>query len=706
MRTIPTLSRVLALVIAAPLLACPGGGKATAPTPTSTPTPVQPETPVAETPTGPPVKQVSMAEMGLDETSMDPKADPCEDFFQYACGGWLAKTEIPADRSGYGTFTAIDERNQNVEKQILEDAVAKPGDDTAKRLGAFYGACMDEAAVEKAGLKPLAPVLKKVDGVKDKKSLVGAIIELHQAGLWVVFQLDGDLDPKDSTRVVAQMGQAGLGLPDRDYYLSDDPHMKEIREQYQQHVERLLTLAGTKPALAKTQAADVMEVETALAKIAMDKVERRDPDKTYHKLALADLPAAAPGFEWAAYTKALGVPAGGDVIVESTDYLKGAAGLIGTMSPVKWKSYLRWQVLHAAAPHLAKAFVDENFTLTQLLSGQAQVEDRWKRCARTTDALLGDDLAQAFIAVAFPGDSKDKASALVQSIKQQFADNLKNVDWMDDATRAAAKTKLDKMNFKIGYPVKWKKYDFAISKDTYLANVMAGRKWRTAWRLGRIGKPVDPDEWGMTPPTVNAYYDPTRNEMVFPAGILQPPFYSAKAAIAVNAGGIGMVMGHELTHGFDDEGSKFDGDGNLEAWWSDAQRKKFEERTQCVVAKYAAYEVLPGLKLNGALTLGENIADLGGVKLAYNAYKSLRAGAPETYQANGLSEDQLFFVAVGQAWCSKFQEAGVRQRVTVDPHSAPHWRVNGSLSNFPEFQRAFKCKAGQKMVPAQVCKVW
>jgi putative endopeptidase len=692
------------------LIGCPGG-KTTGPAPT----PVPPENPSAggpttdEPPTGPAVRQTTLAEVGLDPGKMDPSADPCEDFFQYACGTWVAKTEIPADRSGYGTFHMLDEQSEKTLHGLLEDIVASPGDEPRRvRLATFYKTCMDEAAIEKAGAKPLAPWLKKIDGVKDKKTLLAVLVEMHASGMFPVWNVDSEQDLKEATVVVAWLDQSGLGLPDRDYYTVDNDKMKDIRAKYVAHVERMLVLSGMKPAQAKKAAADVMELETALAKMQMTKVERRSPENLYHKVTLDELAKDAPGIDWKAYFGGVGADVSGYLIVTSPTYIKGAVELFTKSSPVTVRAYLRWHLVRAAAPQLSKAFVDESFALTQVLTGQPELEPRWKRCVGLTERLLGEDLGQEYVKVAFSGEAKQHAEGLMLAVKAAFAENLAKVDWMDDATRTAARQKLDMMVYKIGYPVKWRVYDFQVTPDSHAGNVNAGSRFAMSYRMGKIGKPVDRDEWHMTPSTVNAYYNPVLNEMVFPAGILQPPFFAAGAAIAVNAGAIGMVMGHELTHGFDDEGSKFAGDGNLKPWWPDNARKAFDERTQCVVKKYEKYEPLPGEHLNGQLTLGENIADLGGVKLAFFAYRSLRAGAGEVWVADGLSEDQMFFVAAGQAWCTKRREEDERRRLTVDPHSMPKYRVNGSLSNLPEFHQAFKCKAGQKMVPApeQMCKVW
>ncbi len=723
MRTIVrSLLASTALLAAASITGCSGSSRTSS---TPTPSPVAPETPTtasgedpvpvapeeAAAPTGPAKKVVntSLAEVGLDGASMDPAANPCEDFFQYACGGWIAKNEIPADKSTWGRFHEINDRIEIELRKILDESVKAPKSEPVRaRLGAFYQACMDEAAIEKAGIKPVKPVLDKIAKVKDAKSLHGVIVELHKMGLFVGFAMFAEQDAKDTTRVVANLTQAGLGMPDRDYYFNDDEDSKKLREKYAAHVEKIFTLSGLKADEAKKATAEVIEVETALAKIALTRVQQRDAEATYHKVARADLAKQAPGFDWNGYFNGVGAKGAGDLILHDVPYFAGFAEMTKSVPAAKWQSYLRWQILSASAGDLTKAFVDESFEWTRAVSGQAEIEPRWKRCVNATQAALGEDLGQEFIKVMFPGDSKEIALTMVKAIGKSFADGLPSLPWMDDETRTAALEKLATFVPHIGYPNKWKKYDFKVAKNTYFANGVAAARWGVAWGLSRLGKPVDRQEWQMFPQTVNAYYNATKNEIVFPAGILQPPFFSAKASIPVNLGGIGMVIGHEISHGFDDEGSKFAADGNLKKWWSEAVRKRFDDKTACVEKQYAAYEPLPGLKLNGKLTLGENIADLGGVTVAFRAYRALRADAPETMVADGFSEDQQFFLGVGQIWCAKWREEATRRRVVVDPHSPPKFRVNGPLSNTPEFHKAFNCKVGQKMRPPaeKMCRVW
>jgi putative endopeptidase len=688
-------------VTLAGLVAACGSSPPPAATPPSAIAPIDP-VPSAATVT------TSLEAVGLDAGALDRKADPCQDFYQFACGGWLAKTEIPADKSRWSRgFSEVQERNEKELKRILEEAAKSTGaDPVTQKIGSYYGACMDEAAVEKAGVKPVRGLLTGVKRVTDAKSLAQTILSLHKNKLWAVFSLSADPDFKDATKVIAHLDQNGLGLPDRDYYVKDDDKSKEIREKYVGHVERMMKLAGLNAKQAKDAARDVMAVETEIAKISKTKVERRDPVGMHNKLDRAGLAKTAGDFPWDEYFKGLGYPDIRDINVTSVPFFEGVNKLLKSVKPAAWQSYLSWQIVHRAAPALPKAFVEEDFTLRQALSGQKELAPRWKRCVEATDQALGELLAQPFIRAKFAGDSKSAAEAMVFEINRQFAHDLEQLDWMDGKTKERATSKLKAMEYLIGYPAKWKAYDFEIDPKSHGDNVLASRAFELKRDLGKVGKPVDRQEWLMSPPTVNAYYDPQKNHMVFPAGILQPPFYSSKASIAVNLGGIGMVVGHELTHGFDDEGSQFAGDGNLSNWWEPESGQKFKSKTQCVDDQYAGYETLPGVKLNGKLTLGENVADGGGVMLAFRAYREMRKNAKEVTVADGFNEDQQFFLAVGQAWCSKQTDQVARMLAQVDPHSPPKFRVNGSLANLPEFSKAFSCSGGAPMSAARACKVW
>jgi putative endopeptidase len=672
----------------------------------------KPDVEKPDQPAEPPPIEMSMADIGLDASAMDKTANPCDDFYQYACGNWIKNTEIPSDKAGWSrSFSTIDLNNQEMLHKILEDAsTAKSADPVVKKIGAFYGACMDEKAVDAQGTKPIDGLLGTVKRVKDTKSLVTAITELHRAGVSVAFALHVDQDQKDATKEIAYLFQDGLGLPDRDFYLKDD--YKEQRKAYQEHLVATFGLLGMKDAAAKAAADDVIATETQLATISLTRVQRRDPQATYNKIDREGVAKSAPDFGWDAYFKALGHPEIKDISVESTAYLEGMSKLLKDVKPAAWQAYLTYHVIADYSMTLGKKWQDNMFALRQALTGQKEIEVRWKRCVRATDGALGELVAQPYIAEAFSGDSKASAETMIHAVQSAFADNLKTLSWMDDKTRTRAAEKLSKMVFKIGYPAKWKEYDFKIDPKSYAANVMASRKYELERNLKKIGKPVDRDEWGMTPPTVNAYYNPSMNEMVFPAGILQPPFYSAKNPAAVNLGAMGWVMGHEMTHGFDDQGAQFDGDGNMQNWWEPKVGEQFKARTTCVVNQYSQYVVLPKdgdqaeVKLNGELTQGENIADIGGVKFAFRAYHNMIANEEHHIVAEGFNEDQLFFLAGAQAWCSKRMPAISKQYAAVDPHSDPKWRVNGAFSDNPEFATAFQCKAGTKMAPANACTVW
>ncbi len=649
----------------------------------------------------------SLAEVGLEAEALDRSVDPCTDFYSFACGGWIKSTTIPGDKPRWvRSFSEIHKRNEADLKALLEVAAKAKGeaDKVQAKLGAFFRACMDEEAIERSKLRPLSPLLRQIRKVRTLEQLRDVVLALHRQQIWVLFSISGDQDYADATRNIAYLDQAGLGLPDRDYYTKQDPKSKTIRAAYELHVARMLRLSGYAKARAKRAAKEVLTIETALAKVSKTRVERRDPRKMYNKIDREGVIKAAPRFGWQGYLAGLKLAKVKDISVTAPQFFAGLNRLLGQKKPRELAPYLTWHVLRAYAPVLSKAFVDEAFALRKLLTGQKEQRPRWKRCVAATDAALGELLAQPFIAKRFAGDSKKVVTQMVHAISKVFGELLDELPWLDAATRKKAHLKLSKMAFLIGYPDSWRRYPFEVGA-VHAKNVQASRRHELARKLARIGRPVDPREWEMSPPTVNAYYHPQKNHMVFPAGILQPPFYTQGAAVAVNMGAMGMVVGHELTHGFDDQGSRFDAFGNLENWWAKAVRGAFEKRTSCMVEQYGAYQPLPGVKLNGKLTLGENIADAGGVKLAYQAYKALRAGKPPIV-AEGFSEDQLFFLSNAQIWCAKARESFIRLRAQTDPHSPPRFRVNGALSNAPEFAKAFGCKAKAPMAPAKRCEVW
>ncbi len=680
------------------------------PLPAVTPKPVPTVVPLSQTadPQGPLVTNVDLAAVGLDPEALDRSVDPCEDFYQFACGNWIAKAQIPSDRPMTSrSFVAITDRNEEALRKILEEAQTSPGKDAAlQKIGAYYGACMDEAAVEEKGLGGIKTTLETIKKVSDKATLMNALVELHRQKVWALFSISEEQDFKDATQVLAQIDQNGLGLPDRDDYFRNDDKSKVIRETYLAHIEKMLKLAGDSPKTAQQDATAIVALETDLAKASKTRVERRDPAGMYNKVDRQGLKAAAPLIQWDSYFKALGFPAIRSINVTSVPFMEAVNKLVDKTKPSVWRSYLKWHLVRSMASALPKAFEDETFRMESTITGQKEQRPRWKRCVSATDAALGELLAEPFVKKYFAASSKEATERYVAEITKAFGETLTELTWMDDATREKAREKLAKMAYLIGYPKKWRSYEFAITPKDWTQNVLASRAFDLNYKLGKVGKPVDRERWGMTPPTVNAYYRGTLNHMVFPAGILQPPFFSATAHTPVNLGAMGMVVGHELTHGFDDKGSKFDADGNMKSFWTDTARAKFTEKTDCIVKQYSEYEVLPGMKLDGTLTLGENIADNAGVMLAFHAYRSLRKGAAEVLMASGFNEDQQFFLSVGQVWCIKMTDEIARQRVQKDTHSHPRYRVNGSLSNFPAFAEAFQCKEGSKMRRSNVCKVW
>jgi predicted metalloendopeptidase len=687
--------RRLAVLLLLPIVAC-ASHPAPAPTPTPTPAP-------APAPKGP-----SLDDLGINSAWLDRTVDPCTDLYRFTCGGLHDHVPIPPDRPSWGPTEIVDTRAQEDLRRILEQAVSAPGDDpVAKKLGAWYSACMDEAEIDREGLTPLKPLFDVIAKVTDRKSLLAAIAELHKYGISVAFRIEDAVAYDDATQVVAFLDQRGLGLPERDYYLENDER-KEARTYYRGHVERMLALLGGKPEDAARGAEDVMRIETALATLAMNRVDHRDPKKSYHRVDRAGLVKAARGIDWNAYFAGLGFPELKGVAISSAKYLAGVDELLGKEKPAAWRAYLTWHVLHEIAPFLGKAFVDEHFALEHKMRGIETLPPRWKRCVKSADEHLGELLGQAFVRERFSPEAKRDVEDMVATVRAAMRAELQSLTWMDDATRTAAVEKLDKMGQKIGYPSVWKTYDYELGKS-YVANVLISDAYEAARKLKRVGKPVDRTLWDMTTPTVNAYYEESRNEIVFPAGILQPPFYGVNLPLVVNYGETATVMGHEITHGFDDNGAQFDAAGNLRDWWSKGTAEKFKSQVLCVIDQYDPYEPLPGIHVNGAATAGENIADIGGTKVAYAAFHAARAkqgGPPVT--AGGFTEDQLFFVAFGQMWCWEFRPEDVARLARTDEHSPVQFRVKGSVSDLPAFGEAFQCKPGAPLRPdpKKICEPW
>jgi endothelin-converting enzyme/putative endopeptidase len=641
---------------------------------------------------------------GIDLKAMDTSVNPCQNFYQYACGTWRKNNPIPADQSRWARFNELAERNLAIERGILE----KAGN---SQIGDYYAACMDEPAIERKGIQPITPLLKEIDALSSKQELAGEVIRLHDAGVRALFNFYVRPDQKKSDREIANVDQGGLGLPDRDYYLKTDPRSVELRKQYEEHVRAMFALLakaeGASGANAEQQAHAVMALETALAKASLDRVARRNPDNTYHKMTVGELALLTPDFAWKQYLAGVGIPPVESLNVAVPDFAKALNRTIADTGLADLKSYLRWHVLLADADLLPRAFEDENFRFYEhILRGTKEMPPRWKRCVRSTDHALGEALGREFVKVAFAGASKEKALQLVGQIENEMRKDIQSAGWMTAATKQQALAKLDAVANKIGYPDKWRDYSSVkIARDDFFGDAVRAREFEIRRNFAKIGKPVDKGEWGMTPPTVNAYYSPPMNNINFPAGILQPPFYNPNGSDAVNYGGIGAVIGHELTHGFDDQGRRFDGEGNLRDWWTPEDAKAFESRADCVVREYGNFSPVDGVKLNGKLTLGENAADNGGIRLAYMALMDSLAGH-EPEKKDGFTPQQQFFLGYAQIWCENSTEASSRVRAATDPHSPGPFRANGVLQNMPEFREAFACKAGDPMVSEQPCRVW
>ena len=696
------LSSLCVIVLAVPALL---GACGEAPPPVAPPAPSGSASAIATTAKTETAAQAS----GVERAALDPSVSPCDDFYQYACGSWIKKTEIPGDESSWTrSFSVIHDRNEEILHGILEAKAKDPGDDPyGKQIGDFYAACMDEDGIEKNGLKPLEPWLKAIDDVKDPASLTRLIGRMQGEGMELVFSVGQQQDFGDATKVIGTLWQGGLGMPEREYYLDEKtPKMIELRGLYEKHVAAMLQLAGDADAKVAAEAKSVLATETQLARVSMKKEDIREPKKLNHRAAKADLGKVAPGLAWDVWLDAVNAKTAPSFNVSQPEFFKGVGQMVnGKVSINDWKTYLRWQALHNAASELPKKFVDENFKWRQQLTGQTSIPVRWKRCVRATDAAMGEALAQPFVKKTLGSEGKANVVGLVQNIEEAMHDNIANLAWMDDATRKAAFAKLGKIGNKIAYPDKWRSYDgLVVNRDSFWANYLNAAGFEHRREMAKIGKPVDRTEWGMSPPTVNAYYDAQLNEMVFPAGILQPPFYANAQSIATNYGGVGMVMGHELTHGFDDEGRQFDGDGNLKDWWGPSVNTEFERRADCVKKQYDDFVVLGSIHVNGKLTLGENIADLGGVKLGLKALKTKSPPAPSSKPE--FTSEQEYFLGFAQVWCTKQRDEALRHQVATNPHSPAMFRVNGPISNVPEFAQAFSCKPDAKMVRKDRCEVW
>jgi len=648
----------------------------------------------------------------LDPADMDPTARPCRDFVQYADGGWLKRNPIPPSFARWGTFSVLGDQNREALRAVLEAAVAgkSPEGSDDRKLGDFYSACMDEGKVEAAGASPLAPELARIEAIGDRAALEAEVARLHVAGVNVMFAFGSQQDKKNSEEMIAGAFQGGLGLPDRDYYVKTDEKTAKIREQYRTHVGRMFALLGDAADRSEAEAKTVLALETRLAEASMTRVERRDQDATYHRMTVAQLQTATPRFDWPAYLRAIDSPADAPVNLAQPKFFAALDAALESVPLADWKTYLRWHLVRVFAPRLSARFVDEDFDFNgRMLSGTKELLPRWKRCVAATDGELGFALGRLYVQKKFPPEAKERADRMVKNLVAALHDDMTTMHWMGAETRQAALAKLAAFTPKIGYPDEWRDYSaYRVAREGYAANVMAGNAFEFHRDLKKIGKPVDRKEWGMTPPTVNAYYNPSKNEIVFPAGILQPPFFDGKADDAVNYGAIGAVIGHEMTHGFDDQGRKFDGRGNLTDWLSAADAKNYGERATCVEKQFDAYVVEEGLHENGKLVLGESIADLGGLTIAYRAFRKSGEGKPEPAKIDGLTADQRFFLSYARVWAENERPEVARLQVVTDPHPLDRFRAIAAPSNLPEFAGAFSCKAGDPMVrpEEQRCRIW
>jgi putative endopeptidase len=653
----------------------------------------------------------TFAQSGFDTTRMDTSINACNNFYQFANGTWLKKTAIPAAFPSWGTWDILITRNREISRGILEAAMkntaAKKGSST-QLVGDYYASCMDEAGIEAAGTKPLDPYFKEIDAIKDVAGLRTVIAHHIVAGMNPVIQFYAYPDAKNSKMNIANLYQGGLSLPTSEYYTNTDAKSVEIRNKFAAHLERMFGLLGDDAATAKAHASTVLAIENRLAKASKTPVELRDPANYYNPMTVADVNKLTPGFDWASFAKEIKSPSFSTINTGQPDFLKEVAKMITDVPLDQWKTYLKWNVLNASASRLAKRFEDADFDFySRTLNGTEEQLPRWRRCTRQTDNMLGEALGEEFIKTQYTPTAKKRMDELIDNLFAVYKDHINKLDWMSDTTRAQALAKLSMIRRKVGYPEKPRGYaGLSIDRKSYFDNTIAGTEFLNIRANKDIGTPPDPDRWGTAATVVNAYYNSTFNDITFPAGILQPPFFDPKLDDAMNYGAIGVVIGHELTHGFDDSGSRYDGQGNLRMWWTDEDRKKFEEKVDCVATQFSGYEVEPGLNINGKLTLGENTADLGGMAIAFDAFKKSMEGKPRPANIDGMTPEQRFFLGWAQVWAENDRPEYARLIVQSDPHSLAQFRVNGPLSNFPEFAKAYSCKIGDKMVREKQCRVW
>jgi predicted metalloendopeptidase len=646
---------------------------------------------------------------GVNPANMDPSVPACQDFNLYSNGGWIKANPIPADQSVWGSFTILQEQNRENLHTVLEKVsktAAAPGSEDQK-IGDFYSSCMDEAAVEARGARPLQSELDAIAKIGSPADLRAEIARLQLIGVGVPFRFGSEQDRRNASEVIAGASQGGLGLPDRDYYVKADESSKKLRDQYVAHVTKMFTLLGDEPARAADDANAVMGLETRLAQASMTRVERRDPDKTYHRQSLAEITQLTPDFSWTAFLREVDAPPVAAINVGQPGFFEAVDHELTATPLTVWKAYLRWHLVHSAAPSLSKPFVDESFAFYgKTLEGTPENEARWKRCVSATDRAIGFALGKAYVRDYFPPESKARADAMVRNLIAALRSDLATLPWMGEETRKAALAKLDSFDPKIGYPDKWRDYSaLTIDGGPFVRNVQRAAGFEYHRDLAKIGKPVDRTEWGMTPPTVNAYYSSQRNEIVFPAGILQPPFFDAKADDAVNYGAMGSVIGHEMTHGFDDQGRKFDAQGNMRDWWTPEDLKNYLERSKCVEEQYDSY-AFEGQHTNGKLVLGEATADLGGLAIADRAYRMSRQGKPPVAPIDGFTDEQRLFLAWARVWAANIRPERAKLLLNTNPHPLAQFRAIGPPSTLPEFAKAFGCKPGDAMVRKDLCQIW
>jgi endothelin-converting enzyme/putative endopeptidase len=647
----------------------------------------------------------------VDIVEVDKSIDPCVDFYEYACGNWMKKNPIPGDHASWGSFDSVYERNLAVLHDILEKASANDPQRSpvVQKIGDFYAACMDETAVNKAGYKPLNPELERIAAVKDKTQMIEVMAHEELVGPNPLFGFGASPDLHDADMTVANIDQSGLSLPDRDYYLKTDAPTLEIRKAFVEHMQKMFVLLGQPQEQASRNADTVLKIEAALAQAAMDRTLRRDPAKLDHKMKVAQIQASAPNFHLDRYFAASGAPRFEELNVVNPDYFKQVNAVIDSTALEDWKVYMTWQMLNNAAQWLSDDFVQEDFKFRQAITGQKELPVRWKRCVNAVDNNLGEALGQPYVDATFGAQGKERMLKMVDALEKSLNQDIGELPWMTPETKKQALIKLAAIRNKIGYPDKWRDYSkLQVERGDLLGNVLRAGEFESNRQLEKIGKPVDKMEWGMTPPTVNAYYNGSNNEIVFPAGILQSPFFDNSMDDPVNLGGIGLVIGHELTHGFDDEGRKFDAKGNLRDWWTEEDAKAFEQRAACIDKEYSGFVSIDDLHLNGKLTLGENTADNGGARIALMALHDLMSQAKQSPsdKVDGYTPEQRYFLGFARVWCENNTPEVLRLGVRTDPHSPGRWRVNGVVQNMPEFRQAFGCKAGQPMAPANACRVW